>query len=69
MQTEFRKSTRCLVCGFAEVRTDEAVDRSPVFLAECPRCDHRWTESPQPLLQARVRPVRHPSFREVVTAA
>ncbi len=69
MQTEFRKLTRCLVCGFAEVRTDEAVDRGPVLLAECPRCDHRWTESPPLLQPARVHPIRHASFREVVTAA
>jgi hypothetical protein len=69
MQTEFRKLTRCLICGFAEVRTDEVVDRSPVFLAECPRCDHRWTESLPTLQPARVRPVRHAPFREVVTAA
>jgi hypothetical protein len=31
------------VCGFAEVRTDEVIDRGIVFLAECPRCEHRWT--------------------------
>lgn len=69
MQTGFRMLTRCLVCGFAEVRTDEAMDRSPIFLAECPRCDHRWTESPQRLQPARVPPVRSASFREVDTAA
>jgi hypothetical protein len=69
MQTDYRKLTRCLVCGFAEVRTDEAVDRGLVFLAECPRCDHRWTESPPQLQPARVRPLRLPPFREVVTAA
>jgi len=69
MQTDFRKLTRCLVCGFAEVRTDEAFDRGPVFLAECPRCDHRWTESPAALQPARVRSVRQAPFREVVTAA
>lgn len=38
--------TRCLVCGFTEIRTDEVVDRGVVLLAECPRCDHRWTERP-----------------------
>ena len=32
--------TRCAVCGFAEIRTDAVED---LFLAECPRCDHRWT--------------------------
>ena len=39
---------RCLVCGSNEVRTDVVVDRGIVMLAECPRCDHRWTESPAP---------------------
>jgi hypothetical protein len=69
MQTEFRKLTRCLVCGFAEIRTDEAVDRGLVVLAECPRCDHRWTESPAALQQAPVHVVRRAPFREVITAA
>ena len=39
-----RTLRRCLVCGFSEVRTDEVVDRGVVLLAECPRCEHRWTE-------------------------
>jgi hypothetical protein len=39
-----RTLTRCLVCGFAEVRTDEVVERGLLLLNECPRCDHRWTE-------------------------
>lgn len=38
-----RTLTRCLVCGFAEVRSDVVVDRGLVWLHECPRCDHRWT--------------------------
>lgn len=41
-----RTLTRCLVCGFNEVHTDQVVDRGTVLLAECPRCDHRWTERP-----------------------
>ena len=48
MQLVHRHSTRCLVCGFYEVRTDEVVDRGLVFLAECPRCEHRWTSSAPP---------------------
>lgn len=48
-----RTLTRCLVCGFREVRTDQVVDRGIVLLAECPRCDHRWTE-----LGAATRPAR-----------
>jgi ribosomal protein S27AE len=37
------RRVRCGICGFSEVRTDEVVDRGVLFLAECPRCDHRWT--------------------------
>jgi predicted Zn-ribbon and HTH transcriptional regulator len=39
-----RTLVRCRVCGFSEVRTDEVVDRGLVLLAECPRCEHRWTQ-------------------------
>lgn len=38
-----RTLTRCLVCGFTEIRTDEVIDRGTVLLAECPRCQQRWT--------------------------
>jgi hypothetical protein len=41
-----RTLTRCLVCGFAEVHTDEVIERGVLLLAECPRCEHRWTERP-----------------------
>jgi ribosomal protein S27AE len=44
----FNRRVRCGICGFSEVRTDEVVDGSVLFLAECPRCDHRWT-SPEPI--------------------
>jgi len=50
-----RTVTRCLVCGFAEVRTDEVVDRGLVLLAECGRCEHRWTVRLAP--PVRVRPL------------
>ena len=43
MRAVFCTLTRCLVCGSSEVRTDEVIDRGIVFLAECPRCEHRWT--------------------------
>ena len=52
MQAIFRTLTRCLVCGSAEVRTDEVIDRGIVFLGECPRCEHRWT-SRTPLASER----------------
>lgn len=35
--------SRCPVCGNAELRTDEALDRVLWLLAECPRCEHRFT--------------------------
>ncbi|GAG46542.1 unnamed protein product, partial [marine sediment metagenome] len=47
MQTTLRRFgrtlTRCLVCGFSEVRTDEVFYRGIVLLHECPHCEHRWT--------------------------
>jgi len=46
LTSALRTLTRCLVCGFAEVRTDEVIDRGVLLLNECPRCDHRWTERP-----------------------
>ena len=66
---EFRNRVHCHVCGFAEVRTDEVVDRGSVLLAECPRCDHRWTESRPALPLRAAHGVRPAPFREVVTAA
>ena len=47
-----RTPSRCVVCGFNDVRTDEVVDRGVVFLGWCPRCDHRWTTRVQSLLAA-----------------
>ena len=56
LQRPSRTLTRCLVCGFAEVRTDEVVDRGLVLLHECPHCEHRWTARGEP-----ARPVALPS--------
>ncbi len=47
LEAPVRTLTRCRVCGFAEVRTDEVVHRGTLWIAECPRCDHRWTRSPE----------------------
>ena len=64
-----RTLTRCLVCGFAEVRTDEVIDRGVVFLAECPRCDHRWTcREPFAARPIELAPLRQ-TRREVASAA
>ncbi len=60
MTAATRTLTRCLVCGFTEVETDQVVDRGVVLLAECPRCDHRWTERAvsTPLRLGSPRPAR-----------
>jgi hypothetical protein len=41
----------CSICGFSEIRTDEVIDRGILFLAECPRCEYRWT-SQEPIAAA-----------------
>jgi hypothetical protein len=43
MPPALRTLTHCPVCRSAEVHTDEVTDREVVLLAECPRCEHRWT--------------------------
>lgn len=61
---------QCLVCGCDEVHTDEVVDREVIFLAECPRCDYRWTShAARP--RVRIVAVRVPgrAQEEVATAA
>jgi hypothetical protein len=44
----YNRRARCCICGFSEVRTDEVFEQGVLFIAECPRCDHRWT-SQQPI--------------------
>jgi hypothetical protein len=53
MNAATRTLTRCLVCGFTEVRTDEVIDRGVVLLAECPRCRYLWTVRPGPVRTER----------------
>ena len=43
MRIPLHSLVRCPCCSAAEVRTDEVVDRGRLYLAECPRCEHRWT--------------------------
>ncbi len=43
-----RTPTCCRVCGCNEVRTDEVLEQGWLQLAECPRCDHRWTSCGEP---------------------
>ena len=63
-----RTLSRCRVCGFAEVHTDEVVERGIVLLAECPRCEHRFTLRTAPLPASALR-VRRAGAREVAPAA
>jgi hypothetical protein len=60
MQIVHRTLHRCRVCGFAELRTDEVIDRGLVLLVECPRCEDRSTASPGtvPRVRAAARAVR-----------
>ena len=70
MRVVLRTLTRCLVCGSSEVRTDEVIDRGIVFLAECPRCEHRWTShAPLSPSAAPYQAVGAERYREVVAAA
>ncbi len=65
-----RTVTRCLVCGSSEVRTDEVIDRGIVMLAECPRCEHRWTAlRPAASLGQQLPKLTPTASREVATAA
>jgi hypothetical protein len=64
----WRSVRRCRVCGFAELRTDEVVERGIVLLAECPRCEHRFTLRVA-AAPASARRVRAQGDREVAPAA
>jgi hypothetical protein len=61
--------TRCEVCGFGEMQVDEVQSEGRLLLAECDRCDHRFTAR---LGSSRIpRPLWLPtrSEAEVATAA
>jgi len=68
--TLFPPSIACRVCGCGEVRTDEVMNGEALFLAECPRCDHRWTQAlrEEPVL-ARVPTRAVVPLPEVASAA
>lgn len=61
MNTPHRTLSRCLVCGFAEVRTDEVIDHGVVLLSECPRCCHRRTQQVDALPSTPRRARRAPA--------
>src|SRR5262245_1026360 len=67
-----RTLSRCLVCGFRELRTDEVVERGWLLLAECPRCEHRFTQAlpgPAELAPAARAPERAAPARPGAAAA
>ena len=48
----------CPVCGSSAVHTDTVEWDVWLMLAECPRCDHRWTQAlhePPAVVRAAVR--------------
>ena len=60
----------CPVCGSREVRTDAVEEREWLLLAECPRCDHRWTQRfAGATARAAVKVAAPPLRPEVATAA
>ena len=52
------RRTHCRVCGFAEVRTDEVEWTHALLIAECPRCEHRFTQPAPPRPRAQTPAVR-----------
>ena len=61
----------CAVCGSRDVQVDAVEQRGWLLLAECARCDHRWTQT----LREEPAPVRAlarvgvPALPEVASAA
>lgn len=45
MSSHSRFSKQCGVCGCESLRIDEVAFQGWMLLAECPRCQHRWTEA------------------------
>ena len=60
----------CPVCGVREVESDAVEHGGWLLLAECPRCDHRWTQAlrEEPVL-ARVPRRAAVRLPEVASAA
>lgn len=69
LRTVDRTSIRCRVCGCAEVRTDQVEELGGLLLAECPRCDHRWTRSDEPPARAICARPTLGADREIASAA
>jgi rubredoxin len=64
-----RRWYRCRVCGFAEIEADAVFHRELVFLAECPRCEHRFTTAEPPPRRAAVARAGAGPHREAAPAA
>ncbi len=83
MSQHWRESrTNCVVCGSHDVMRDEVLDAGLLHLAECRRCEHRWTwrgldvsslsflqqNSGQAPLRASPRTIQSPPMRPRVAA-
>lgn len=42
---------RCAVCHGSDVLLDEVLDDGVLLLAECRRCEHRWTSRARPAVR------------------
>ncbi|MEE3329567.1 MAG: hypothetical protein VX246_01755 [Myxococcota bacterium] len=59
MSSHSRFSKQCGVCGCESLWIDEVAFQGRMLLAECPRCQHRWTEAlPDPTHRTKARPAR-----------
>ncbi len=61
----------CSVCGSIDVMHDEVVEPEAIQIAECQRCEHRWT-SPAPAVDtipAAVGLVRSTTRKEKIPSA
>jgi hypothetical protein len=64
------RAAACALCGSPEVRTDAVEESGGLLLAECPRCDHRWTQPSREALARAPMRVAAPAMRaEVANAA
>lgn len=50
----------CPVCSGHDLDCDEVSDGRPLWLAECRRCQHRWTARPAPGPEVRSSAVDRP---------
>jgi hypothetical protein len=67
--TQTIQSGACPVCGAREVESDAVEHAGWLLLAECARCDHRWTQRLAEAVVPRVVRVAAAKRPEVANAA